>query len=726
MKIEELGEIERGTHRQPSRHWPDGDDARSDAAPGPQPRAAAGGRSPAGAGLQARARRLLAAAARRRRPAVDRPRLPDRGGAQPDRSRPRRRAPADARCASAGERRRPRRRAIEAARRARSRRRCSRGRRGPSAVAAQPELVAAIDTRRDLNAQLTGELQDAAQRGSRRPSTRIGSADAGAPRCCRSDRSRARCRGRRARTRARAASAAAPSAGAQGRRATASRSPCRRARRSGPSTTGPWPLPTCSPATATWSSSSTADRTYSLYGYLASLTVGQGDHVDAQAPSGVRPRPAGNPSLYFELRVDGKPVDPLQWLERTGVTPPPRTGRAGIQHDLKTRSPSSSFRRRFWRSSLVGGADRQGASAGGGDQPYQHLRVFEDVVSLVMNNYVEPVKVDRVMEGAMRGLADGLDPDSAFLTAKQVKAIEAGEALPDGDVGLELTRQYYLRVISARDGSPAAKAGLQTGDYVRAIDGKPTRDMSVFEGMRLLRGQPGIEGHADGHPRQRRRPARRSAGPREAAGAGRHRQLIGTDTGYVRIASFRQDVTADLKKQAADLAKSGAKSADRRHPAHRRRPVRQRHRRRAAVREVAARWSQAGGPDAKAATKIAAKAGRRRDRHAGDAAGHDRHVRRRRSLRRRARRQQARGPRRRAHARPRRHAETGQAAGQPRPLAHLRALPDARTASRSRARGSSRRSQVDEPDVDFGAPAPDDRPDPRRGARAQAKTEAAA
>ena len=108
-----------------------------------------------------------------------------------------------------------------------------------------------------------------------------------------------------------------------------------------------------------------------------------------------------------------------------------------------------------------------------------------------MSNYVEEVKVDHVMEGAMRGLADGLDPDSAYLNAKQVKALEAGETLPDGDVGLELTRQYYLRVIAARDGSPAAKAGLQTGDYVRAIDGKPTRDMSVFEGTRLLRGQPG-------------------------------------------------------------------------------------------------------------------------------------------------------------------------------------------------------------------------------------------
>jgi carboxyl-terminal processing protease len=196
----------------------------------------------------------------------------------------------------------------------------------------------------------------------------------------------------------------------------------------------------------------------------------------------------------------------------------------------------------------------------GGDQSYQHLRVFEDVVSLVMSSYVEPVKVDKVMEGAMRGLADGLDPDSAFLSAKQVRAIETGETVPDGDVGIELTRQYYLRVISARDGSPGAKAGLQTGDYVRAIDGTPTRDMSVFEGSRLLRGQPGtkvaltvIRGNA-ADPHQLTLVREKAVLP------GVTSRLIGTDTGYIRIASFRQDVTPELKKQAADLSKAGAKS----------------------------------------------------------------------------------------------------------------------------------------------------------------------
>ena len=61
------------------------------------------------------------------------------------------------------------------------------------------------------------------------------------------------------------------------------------------------------------------------------------------------------------------------------------------------------------------------AAALGNDETYQHLRVFDEVVSLVMSNYVEEVKVDKVMEGAMRGLAEGLDPDSAYLTAAQVE-----------------------------------------------------------------------------------------------------------------------------------------------------------------------------------------------------------------------------------------------------------------------------------------------------------------
>jgi carboxyl-terminal processing protease len=209
--------------------------------------------------------------------------------------------------------------------------------------------------------------------------------------------------------------------------------------------------------------------------------------------------------------------------------------------------------------------------ASGGDETFQHLRVFDDVVSLILNNYVEEAKTDKVFEGALRGLADTLDPDSAYLTAAEARTLEASgpcaaavptaacAGAPTGDVGVELTRQYYLRVIAARDDSPAAKAGLQTGDYVRAIDGKPARDLSVFEGMRMLRGAPGskvtltvIRGNA-AEPRQielvrERTPASMVTG-----------KMIGGDLGYIRIAAFGGDTAAKVRTQAAELAKSGAK-----------------------------------------------------------------------------------------------------------------------------------------------------------------------
>jgi carboxyl-terminal processing protease len=199
-------------------------------------------------------------------------------------------------------------------------------------------------------------------------------------------------------------------------------------------------------------------------------------------------------------------------------------------------------------------------AARGGDDTLQHLRVFEDVVGLVLNYYVEEVKVDRAMEGAMKGLADGLDPDSAYLNPKQMADVQSGAPLPEGDVGLELTRQYYLRVIAARDGSPASKAGLQTGDYVRGIDGKSTREISVLEGMRLLRGQPGskvmltvIRGNA-AEPHEltlvREKPA-----PLVVSG-----RIVAPEIGYVRIASFRNGAVDQLKKQVSDLSRAGAKS----------------------------------------------------------------------------------------------------------------------------------------------------------------------
>ena len=192
------------------------------------------------------------------------------------------------------------------------------------------------------------------------------------------------------------------------------------------------------------------------------------------------------------------------------------------------------------------------------DETLRNLRVFEDVMQLVVENYVEDVNVPKAMRGAMRGLTDGLDGDSAFLPPDLVKAYESKEAPAPAELGVELARGYYLRVISARDGSPAAKAGIRTGDYIRAIEGRSTRDMSPYEGARLLRGAPGskvallvIRGNA-AEPHEVAVVRDRIAGPEITS------RMANPSTGYIRVVEFSSNTPARLKQAVDALAKTGA------------------------------------------------------------------------------------------------------------------------------------------------------------------------
>lgn len=191
---------------------------------------------------------------------------------------------------------------------------------------------------------------------------------------------------------------------------------------------------------------------------------------------------------------------------------------------------------------------------------YQYLRIFEEVVSLIMQNYVEDVNVDKVMHGAMHGLADGLDPDSAYLDINQVKVLDKGDTGGAAHVGLELTRQYYLRVIAARDGSPAAKAGLMPGDYIRAIDGQSTRDTTVYEGQRLLRGRTGtklrltvLRGNA---VEAREIDLVREEVPSTPVKS----RLAAAGVGYLRIAEFGKITPDQIKSEVSSVSKAGARS----------------------------------------------------------------------------------------------------------------------------------------------------------------------
>ena len=182
---------------------------------------------------------------------------------------------------------------------------------------------------------------------------------------------------------------------------------------------------------------------------------------------------------------------------------------------------------------------------------YRHLRVFEDVVSLVSNNYVEQVEAEEIMQGALWGLAEGLDPESAYLTPEDVATREAGDAADEVGIGLVLTRQYYIQVVATRDGSPAANAGLQPGDFIRSIDGNPTRMMSTVRGHQLLQGRPGspvtltvIRGNAA-------EPTEMELVRSDDRTANVTSRIVSEGVGYLRIAEF-DTTTADAVASAVD------------------------------------------------------------------------------------------------------------------------------------------------------------------------------
>lgn len=127
----------------------------------------------------------------------------------------------------------------------------------------------------------------------------------------------------------------------------------------------------------------------------------------------------------------------------------------------------------------------RGATAKGNQ--WAQLRIFDEVLYHINKDYVDEPDMERVRTGALRGLADGLDPYSAYLTPAQVadfKPVEPGMR----EVGGMALSKYggYVYVVSVLKGSPAEKSGLATGDVMEYIGKAATRDMSLYDAEMLL------------------------------------------------------------------------------------------------------------------------------------------------------------------------------------------------------------------------------------------------
>ena len=126
------------------------------------------------------------------------------------------------------------------------------------------------------------------------------------------------------------------------------------------------------------------------------------------------------------------------------------------------------------------------------DNPYNNLGVFSEVLAKIKIDYVEEPDMKAVTLGAINGMLESLDPYASYLNADQYKQYLKSKDQKKADVGVVLSKRFgYMGIIDSLPGSPAAKAGLGTGDVVESINNVSTRDMPLAFAELLLQGEAG-------------------------------------------------------------------------------------------------------------------------------------------------------------------------------------------------------------------------------------------
>lgn len=192
------------------------------------------------------------------------------------------------------------------------------------------------------------------------------------------------------------------------------------------------------------------------------------------------------------------------------------------------------------------------------NDPGAQLRIFENVLQHIQNDYVDEPNMDKVRAGALRGLAYGLDPYSTYLTPEQVKSYQAGADKNLAGIGAELSQvSSYLYVIAPVKGSPADLAGVKAGDIIEYIDNKATRDISLYDAKQLLNGQAGTEVKLR-ILRANTRPLTLTVKRGNFKAPAAESRIEAGKIGVIRINSLAEGEAADVRARLQDLMKQGA------------------------------------------------------------------------------------------------------------------------------------------------------------------------
>jgi len=221
--------------------------------------------------------------------------------------------------------------------------------------------------------------------------------------------------------------------------------------------------------------------------------------------------------------------------------------------------------RKGWKAMVAGFTMALLIISGGGrhevtavEDSYERLKVFTEVLSLIQANYVDETKPRDLIYGGIKGMLETLDPHSSFLSPDIFKEMQVETQGSFGGLGIEITvKDRQLTVIAPIEGTPADRAGLHPADRIVKIDGNPTKDMTLIEAVKKLRGPKGTSVTLTILREE-------SPGPFELTLV---REVIevksvrakdlGDGIAYIRIASFQERTAKDLLKAIEQFQKNG-------------------------------------------------------------------------------------------------------------------------------------------------------------------------
>ncbi len=192
--------------------------------------------------------------------------------------------------------------------------------------------------------------------------------------------------------------------------------------------------------------------------------------------------------------------------------------------------------------------------------PLRDLQQFANVFSAIKNSYVESVTDEQLMQDAIRGLFTELDPHSTYLDAEAFKEMEDITQGGFGGLGIEIGSEGGMpKVIAPIEETPAARAGILSGDIITHIDDKPTKDMTLNEAVKLMRGEPKTSVQLTIQREGRDEPLKVDIVRDHIKVRSVRARMLDDDIAYIRVSQFQERTETDLARHVQEMADKKAK-----------------------------------------------------------------------------------------------------------------------------------------------------------------------